>query len=287
MILVAGATGSLGRLIVRGLLERGDAVRVLARPSSDYALLQQAGATVALGDMTDPDSLARACEGASAVLTTASVSKTGTDSIEHVDLQGNLNLIDAARTAGVGHFVFTSTLRASVDSPVPLFRAKGAAEQRLRESGMAWTVLKANAFMDVWFPMFVERPMLAGEPVTLVGESRGRHSFVAERDVAAFAVAALTHAAARNSAIDIGGPEALTFTDVVRAYEEGAGRPIPVRRVAPGDPIPGVPPPIWGMAAGLEQFDSVVPMDEASRRYGVTLTSVRDFVRGRLTAHAS
>ncbi|MGE5242739.1 MAG: SDR family oxidoreductase [Betaproteobacteria bacterium] len=284
MVLVAGATGSLGRKVVNGLLERGKVVRALARPRSQYGPLERAGANVVPGDLKDRASLDRACQGVAAVITTASVSKTGDDSVENVDLHGNQNLIAAADAAGVRHFVFVSTLRASVDSPVPLFHAKGMAETALRESRMAWTILQANAFMDVWFPMLIEAPMLAGRDVTLVGESRGRHSFVAEQDVAAFAIAALQTPAARRATVAIGGPEVLTFTDVVRAYEEAAGRHIPVRRVAPGEPIPGVPEPIWGIAAALEAYDSPVPMEETSRRYGVSPTSVRDFARSRLAA---
>jgi hypothetical protein len=62
--------------------------------------------------------------------------------------------------------------------------------------------------------------------------------------------------------------EALSFVDVVRAYEAALGRSIEVRRVTPGQPIPGVPEPIWGMTAALETFDSPVPMTETSRQYG-------------------
>jgi NADH dehydrogenase len=287
MVLVAGATGSLGGRIARGLLAGGNRVRVLARPASDHAALRDSGAEVTLGDLTDPSSLRVACQGADVVVTTASMSKRGDDTVENVDLQGNLNLIDAASAAGVRHFVLTSTLAASEASPVPLFRAKAAAEARLRSSGMTWTVLQANAFMDVWFGMLIEMPLFTGQPVTLVGESRRRHSFVAEQDVAAFAIASVRSAAARNAAIPIGGPAPLTLREVVAAYEEAAGRPVAVRSVNPGQPIPGLPEPIWGLAAALETFDSPVPMEETARAYGVALTTVRDFARARVAAATS
>jgi uncharacterized protein YbjT (DUF2867 family) len=287
MVLVAGATGTLGRRIVRGLIDRGDPVRALARPSSEHAGLARLGAEVAFGDLTEPATLEAACRGVAAVISTASVSKTGTDTLERVDLQGNLNLIAAARAAGVRHFVFVSTRSAAADSPSPLFRAKAGVEEALRESGLAYTILQPGGFMDVWFPMFIEAPALSGRPVTLVGESRRRHAFVAERDVAAFAIASLSHPAARNATIVIGGPEAVTFKDVVREYEAAAGRTFPLRTVAPGEAIPGIPEPVSRIAAALESFDSLIPMEETSRRYGVALTSVRDFVRSRLDASPS
>ena len=287
MILVAGATGTLGRRIVQGLIDRGEAVRVLARPTSDHASLERLGAQVALGDLTEPASLQAACRDVASVISTASVSKTGTDTLECVDLQGNLNLIAASRAAGARRFIFVSTRNAAADSPSPLFRAKAGVERALRdEADMAYTILQPGGFMDVWFPMFVEGPAFSGQPVTLVGESRRRHAWVAEQDVAAFAVAALAHEAARNASIVIGGPAAVTFTEVVEEYERAAGWPIPVRRVAPGEPIPGVPEAVARMAAALETFDSLVPMEDTSRQYGVTLTTVREFVRGRHVAWA-
>ena len=282
MILVVGATGSLGGKIVQRLLENGESVRALVRPASDPTLLERAGARVVRGDLEDPASLDRACAGTRAIVTTASVSRRGEGRVESVDLQGNLDLVAAAERAGVGHFVFVSTLGASPDSPVPVFRAKGIVEERLRGSAMTHTILRANAFMDVWFPMMVEGPALSGQPVTLVGESRRRHAFIAERDVAAFAVAALANPAARNATLVLGGPEAVGFPEVVRVYAAAAGRPIETRNVAPGDPIPGLPEPVWGIAAALETFDSPVPMAETAGRYGVALTSAREFAEARL-----
>ena len=282
MILVVGASGSLGRKVTNGLLNRGEPLRVLLRPGRSPTLF--AGkAEIAAGDLRDRASLERACQGVRAVVTTASASKTGDDSIENVDLHGNDNLITAAADAGVEHLVFTSTLSASEQSPVPLFRVKALVERSLRESRMTHTILQPNAFMDVWFPMLIEGPAFQGQPVTLVGESRRRHSFVCEDDVAAFAIAALFTPAARNATMVIGGPEAVTLRDVVRAYESALGRSIEVRSVAAGEPIPGLPDIVSGLAAALETFDSPVPMGETSRTYGVRLTSVAEFAarRGR------
>jgi NADH dehydrogenase len=283
MILVAGATGSLGGRIANDLLDRRLPVRILARPTSQHGPLRDKGAEIALGDLRDPASLDAACRGVDAVVTTATMSKRGDDSPENVDLRGNLQLIDAAVRAGVRRFVFTSTVGASPDSPLPLFRAKGAAEAHLRASGMQWTVLQPNAFMDVWFGMLIEGPLFSGRPVTLVGASRRRHSFVAERDVAAFAVAALDHPAAGNATIAIGGPEAVTLREVVDLYAEAAGRVVDVHTVAPGEEIPGLPPGVSAIVAGLEAYDSVIPMDETASRYGVSLTTPRAFVRSRST----
>lgn len=282
MILVAGATGSVGNRIAHDLLAGGEQVRALVRAASDHAALQAAGAGISIGDVKDPATLDRACRGADVVITTVTMSKRGDDAVANVDLQGNLNLIEAAERAGVSHFVMLSTLGASPESPVELFRAKGLVEQRLRASSMVHTILQPTPFMDVWFGMLVELPLHNGQPVTLVGESRRRHSFIAERDVAAIAAAALYSPAARNVTLPIGGPEAITWLDVVRAYEQAAGRKLEVRSVAPGSPIPGLPEQVWGLAASLETFDSIIPMEATAARLGVKLTSVQEFTRSRL-----
>ena len=62
-----------------------------------------------------------------------------------------------------------------------------------------------------------------------------------------------------NATLPIGGPEAITFRQAAEAYGKALGRPLPVRSVAPGEPIPGLPPIVWGIAAGLESFDSPMP----------------------------
>lgn len=277
MILVAGATGSLGGSIVHALLRRGDEVRGLVRPGSDAASHTAAGMEVATGDLRDPASLAGACDGVRTIISTASATRRGDDSPESVDGRGNENLIRAAQGAGVDHFILISTVGASADSPVPAFRAKAAAEAALRDSGIDFTIFQANAFMDVWFGMLIEMPIGNGMPVTLVGESKRRHSFIAERDIVAFVLAATTNPAARNATLAIGGPEAVTFRDVVSAYEAALGRAITVRSVPPGAPIPGLPEPVWGIAAGLESFDTIIPMEETAQAWGVELTSVGAF----------
>lgn len=287
MILVVGGTGSLGGRIVRGLLARGEKVRALVRSTSNGTALAEAGAEVVTGDLTDPPSLARACAGVDTVITTASVTRTGDGTIDAVDRQGTLDLIAAAQAAGVGHFVYVSTIGASPESPVPVFRAKGEVEARLRESGLTFTILQPNAFMDVWFGALIEAPGFTGRPVTLVGESRRRHSFVAEQDVAAFAVAATHVPAPRDATVLIGGPEALTFREVVQAYEAASGRSIAVQSVAPGQPIPGVPDTVSGIAAALESYDSRIPMEETAGLYGVTLTDAKSFARSRVAASAA
>jgi NADH dehydrogenase len=297
MILVVGATGVVGGMIAQGLVEQGKEVRVLVRrdsPSSQLAqqgfatsaeTLIETGAQPVHGDLRDRASLDAALENVETVVTTAnSAMRGGADSLQSVDLEGNRNLIEAARDAGVDHFTFVSLLGADPDHPDPFMQAKGQSEASLRESGMGYTILAPTAFMEVWPAMVVGLPALQGRTVTLVGEGSRRHSFVSNRNVAAFAVAAVDHPAALNRHLAIGGPEALTWREVVATYERVLERSIPVEYVAMGEPVPDLPDPMPEMLEGMETYDSVVEMEETSRTFGVPLTMLETFVREQVAS---
>jgi NADH dehydrogenase len=288
MILIAGSTGRVGGMITRELLAQGDDVRILVRPGSDFRPHVDAGATPVIGDLKDPATLEAACRGVDVIISTASAGERGGDDTpDTVDNGGTRALVDAARAAGVRQFIFVSTLAADENSPAPLPRAKATAERYLRESGVPYTILAANGIMDVNFPLVVGARLSAGRPVTLVGEARRRHSYVAARDLAAFAVAAVEHPAALNRRVIICGPQALTWHDVIHSYERALERSIPVESVPPGTllpdlpPVPGLAELVSGLLALLETFDSPIDMTETAETFGVQLTSVDEFARGQ------
>jgi NADH dehydrogenase len=108
----------------------------------------------------------------------------------------------------------------------------------------------------------------------LVGEGRRRHSFVAMQDVAAYAVAMLENQAAVNETIPIGGPEPVSWRDVVEMAEHEVGRPIEIQNIGLGEPVPGLPNMSNSVLTALEMYDSPIDMREASARYGVPPTSL-------------
>ncbi len=286
MILVVGATGQLGGLIAKMLLDQGKQVRTLVRPGSAYEPLVAAGAQAVTGDLKDPDSLVAACQGVDAVVTTAnSVGRGGEDNVESVDDAGNANLVESAQAAGVRHFVFVSALGADPEHPMPFLKAKGQTEQRLRTSGMAWTVLQPNLFMDTWIAAVVGGAAMAGQPVTLIGEGRRQHSMVAANDVAAYAVAALDRPEAQDQTLFIGGPQPVSWRDAVSAFEQELGREVPVRTVAPGEPVPGLPAVVAPMLAALDTYDSPMDTTQLSAQYAVRPTSLAEFVHGFVTTN--
>jgi uncharacterized protein YbjT (DUF2867 family) len=292
MILVVGATGILGGLITQRLLAEGQEVRILLRHNSPAeAMAAQVMATSAqsligadahpvYGDLKDRASLDAACAGINTVITTAnSAMRSGEDTVDTVDRQGNRNLIEAARAAGVKQFIFTSFLGADPHSPVPLFQAKAETEAILRDSGLPYTILAPDFFMESWVGMVVGLPLQAGQPVTLVGEGQRLHSLISAGDVASFAVAAVGHPAALNQRLALGGPAPVSWRGVVEAFGQVLGQPLPVQFVTPGTPIPGLPDMVPAVLAAMETYDSPLPMDETARAFGVEQTTLAAFAR--------
>ena len=212
-------------------------MRILARPASNYKPLVEAGAQVVFGDLKDRASLDPACQGVEVVITTPILcSAAATDTPQTVDLMGNRNLIDAAKAAAVKQFIFISVAAADPNSPVPFVAAKGQTKVYLRASGMPYTILAPAAFMEIWIGVYIGAPILQGQPVTIVGEGRRRHSFISAGDVAAFTLAAIENPQGDQSNAHAGRAGALLVPDAVAAYERVLGRSITVRSVRPGEP---------------------------------------------------
>jgi NADH dehydrogenase len=101
---------------------------------------------------------------------------------------------------------------------------------------------------------------------------------VSMADVAAFATAAVDHPAARNAYLPIGGPEALSWRDIVAVCGQCLGRELPVQFVAMGEPVPGVVEAVQPLMWGFETYDSILDTDELARGYGVELTPLESVV---------
>jgi uncharacterized protein YbjT (DUF2867 family) len=235
MYLVVGATGLLGSAICTRLRERGNNVRAIVRPTARpdaLTCLRNAGVELITGDLKDAASVRAACRGVSAVISTASstLSRQEGDSIATVDLQGQLDLVQAAKEAGVQHFTFVSIPRSPVRES-PLTRAKYRVEQELAETGMPYTILAANYFMEVWL-----NPALGfdypNRKAVVFGDGRQLMSWVSLGDVAEFAVRCAETAGAHNRILEIGGPEDLSPREVITIFEGAAGGPFEVQHVS-------------------------------------------------------
>jgi uncharacterized protein YbjT (DUF2867 family) len=286
MILVIGATGLLGGEIVRQLRFAEHAVRCLVRTTSNSSrveALQQTGAEIVYGDLQDPSSLQIACTGIEAIVTTASCtfSRQPGDSIQTVDRDGYFSLIDAAKNTGVRNFVYTSIpQRMRYESP--LTRAKGEIGEYLKSSGMDYTVLAANFFMEIWlspalgFDAQNARAIIYGTGDRPVG-------FVSYRDVAQIAVRSLAATASKNRTISIAGPANVAPREVLQIFERSSGRTFAVEHVDEDTLIEkhrrAADPLEETFAALMLDYANGCPMDmkETLSLFPIQLTSVPEY----------
>jgi uncharacterized protein YbjT (DUF2867 family) len=231
MILVAGGTGRLGTKLVNLLRPRGLEVRVLTRDRSRATHLTGAGVEIIEGDVRDYAAVGRAVDGAQTVVSAIQgFAGTRDGSPATVDRDGNGNLIRAAREATVEHFVLVSVWDASPDHPMELMRMKYAAEQELKGSGLAWTIIRPSAYIETWCDV-LGRPLLQKGKTQVFGRGRNPINWVSTSDVARFVEMAVIDPAMRDVTIDVGGPENLTMSEFVEIFRTEAASTGRVGRV--------------------------------------------------------
>jgi NADH dehydrogenase len=223
----------VGGEICRRLAGQQKPVRALVRPTGDASRIDElraSGAELAEGDLKEPASIQAACAGATAILSTASsmLSRQPGDTIDGVDRLGQLQLIDAAKSAGVKHFVYVSFTPMTED--FALQRAKREVEQALMASGMTYTILRPTFFMEIWLSPALGFDV-AARRARIYGTGENPISWISFANVAEFAVRSLENAAARNATLELGGPEALAPLEVVRIFEELGGAPFTIEYV--------------------------------------------------------
>lgn len=141
MILVTGATGGIGRRVVRLLRQQEKSVRAFVRLSSRYSELEHRGAEIFIGDLRQDKDIQQACKGVDYII---SAHGSGSDALS-LDYRANIELIDQAKANGVKHFVLISVLGADRGyEDAPVFKAKRAVEKYLEASGVNYTILRPD-----------------------------------------------------------------------------------------------------------------------------------------------
>lgn len=295
MILIVGASGRLGGVVVRHLLAQGKSLRIMTRNPLGLAHLQQQGVEIVSGDLRDRASLASACQGVEQVLAAAhALDGKGDNNPRTVDDMGNRHLIDAAKAAGVKHFIFVSVQGASPDSLLEFVRIKYRTEEYLRASGLSFTILRPGAYMELWAQL-IGQPIREQGKTTIFGRGNNPINFVSVQDVARFVNIALDDPRARDAVIEVGGPENLTMNLVAEIFERASGRqakkrhiPLPMLRVMSLLMRPLNPAMSRLIRNGIYMDTANLRSDTAGTAgaFGIQLTSLEE-IAGRATTNGA
>lgn len=283
-ILIAGATGRVGGAAVEEFLDAGFEVRALVRRAEKGERLRALGAGVAIGDVTSRGTLAPAVEGCSGIFSVLSAGSGRGDS-RTVEYEGNLNLLSAARTAGIGRFVYSSALLA--DHPLARnigpFREKARFERDLAADGISSTILRPAMFMETLYMM------LRGPVAFIPGRQPKLISWISARDIARAAVRAFERDITGRH--ELAGPDTTTFEGAFERLGKARGKQIRALHMPlVAMRIPGlISPRVRELADMMSLFDAIGYAADPSilrETFGVTALTIERWASKSTDAEA-
>ena len=222
-VLLTGGTGFVGSAVRSALLRQGHQVRLLVRSRSRdkwSSLLGTAGIEFVNGDVTDLISMKHAAEAVDCIVHLVGIIREGAqtqETFEYVHVTGTETVIEAAQDRGVSRIVYISALGARPDASTRYHLTKYAAEQKIIQSGLGWTILRPSILWDTDSPFIrmVKRRIHRALPFIIPGSSKTHFQPVFVENFAEGLVFLLTQRIAAGQIFEIGGPEALTFSEII------------------------------------------------------------------------
>ncbi|MBM7856016.1 NADH dehydrogenase [Desulfohalotomaculum tongense] len=286
MILVTGATGYVGRHVVKALADTGEKVRCLVRNTKDANL---PGVELVHGDVTDQVSLAVACTGVDTVIHLVAIIREGKGiTFEDINIKGTQNLLSAAKESKVKHFVHISALGANTNPKYKYAYSKGVAEVEVVNSGLKYTVLRPSVIFGPGFG-FVDRLLqtlrMMPTVVALPGDGSVKFQPIWVKDVAECIVRVIENQERyKNKIIDIGGPEHLTYEQMLDILMEVTG----IKKAKIPVPMPLVhiaakfmqyfmeDPPVTTVELAQLDTDNITDIHAVKKHFGFTPTRYAD-----------
>jgi len=215
LILLTGVTGKTGGETAKQLLAKGARLRALVRNEAKAADLKAAGVELVVGDVSDAETVQRALKGADKAFLTLPNGKH--------QLEQEKQFTDLAVAAGIRHLVKMSSMEAVPDARTPIPRGHWAAEEYIRSSGLAWTMVKPNFFMQ---NLLSSAASIKAQRKFSLPMGNGTTGMADIRDIGAVCAEVLTGKGHAGQSYEITGPEVLTFFDVAARFSAVLGEKV-------------------------------------------------------------
>ena len=230
-VLVAGATGYLGGFVVKELKARGYLVRAIARSPEKLSDFQGAVDEIVKAEITQPETLEHVCDGIDVVFSSIGITKQKDKvTFRDVDYQGNVNLLEAAKRAGVRKFIYVSVFNGLNLLHLEIVKAHEDFVDELRASGIDYAVLRPTGYFS---DMGEFLKMAKKGRVYLIGRGKNKVNPIHGADLAVTCVDA---AEGEQKEVDVGGPDVLTYREIAELAFQSLGKPIRITSV-----------PVWAM----------------------------------------
>ncbi|MCX5794403.1 MAG: NmrA/HSCARG family protein [Elusimicrobia bacterium] len=265
-ILVTGATGKQGSAVAQALLRRGQKVRALTRKPETACALAKAGAAVVRGDFDDRSSIESALRGCDGIFAMSTPFEAGMES----EVRQGMLLADAAKAAGIGHFVYSSVVGADRGTGIPHFETKYRVEQHIKGLVLPYTILRPVWFMEnfgTWLLPGIQKGTLTAPlwPQT-------RLHMISLRDIGEFAAAAFLHPERYlGREITLAG-DALSFPEVAEMLAKALGHRVVFKSIPDAQAEKAVGPDMAKMFRWFNQEGCDVDIHALEQTYGIRLT---------------
>ncbi|UVT21196.1 MAG: NmrA family NAD(P)-binding protein [Nitrospira sp.] len=271
-ILVTGATGQQGGAVARALIAKGQKVRVMTRHPEKAAALAKAGAEIVQGDLTNQAVLQMALRGVNGVFAMSTPFEAGMDA----EVRQGIMLADAAKQAGITHYVYTSVGSAHRQTGIPHFESKWKVEQHIQKIGLPATILRPVWFMEN-FTTFA-KPSADGV-ISVPMKPARKLAMVALKDIGAFSAAAFMRPKDFiGQAIDLAGDE-LTIPEVAALLTKAMGRPISFQEFPLDRAESALGHDFAVMFRWFNKVGYAINIQKLKQQYGIPLTTFAEWVK--------